>query len=146
MRATKDQRLSLTPDELEDLRQLADEMDLKINRTVARAIRAQRLLWENTKRQAEESPEHADLLRRIARDFGTAELLNTQKTVGELEDGRPAIGTEDPPNDESAIFYIDGEDRLVVQLRRGDVVDHFLAVDGRLILPDRDREATAALI
>lgn len=145
MRATKDQRLSLTPDELKDLRQLADEMGLKINRTVARAIRAQRLLWENTKRQAEEEPEHAELLKRIARDFGSAELLNTKKTLGELEDGRPAIGTEDPPNDESGIFYLDDDDRLVVQLRRGPVVDHFLAIDGRLLLPDPDREATAVL-
>lgn len=128
------------------MRKLADDMGLKINRTIARAVRAQRLLWENTRLQANEYPEHAELLKRIARDFGSAELLNKDKTFGQLEDGRPALGTEDPPNDESAIFYIEDEERLVVQLRRGNVVDHFIAVDGRLTLPDIDREATAALI
>lgn len=147
MRTTVDQRLSLTPDERKELHDLAGEMDLGYNRTVARAIRGLRFMWADMKLRAEVAgPERGELLLRIARELGPGELLNKEVTDGELkDDGRPAIGTSDPLNDQEAIFYVDERDRLVMQLRRGEVVDHFLVSDGHLVLPDPDREATAVL-
>jgi hypothetical protein len=81
MRTTEDQRLSLKADQRQDLKDLARDLGLSINKTVALAVRSLRGLIDLEMTVADHlEPDLADLYRRLARE-APAVLVGPSATV-----------------------------------------------------------------
>ena len=97
MRTTEDQRLSLRPDQRKELRDLADDLELSINKTVALAVSSLRVLvgvHEEIAANENVEPDIGAFYRRVAHAI-PAHLVEPKREMG--------LGWTNETKDEPAI-------------------------------------------